>query len=69
MEKNIYIENHEEISHTTHAGKLVDVGVALDIFDNNHGCKHDDRARAEYIARFAPDSLSIDYKRLLEDAE
>lgn len=69
MNKNIYIENHEEISRITDNGRQCDIGVQLDIFDNIHGNKKDERARAEYIKLFYPDMLSVKDKLLLEDAE
>lgn len=69
MEKNIYIENHEEIKRITDNGRQCDIGVQLDIFDNIHGNKKDERARAEYMKLFHPDMLSVKDKLLLEDAE
>lgn len=66
---NIYIQNHQEITRTTirenGKEKLADVGVALDVFEKNHGLKHDAKARAEYIQKYAPDSLSVRDKELL----
>ena len=42
-EDNIYVKNYEAIK------KLPgDIGVQLDQFDNAHGIKHDDLARAQY---------------------
>lgn len=67
MNKNIYIENHEEISHITDNGRSCDIGVQLDIFDNIHGNKKDERARAEYMRAFYPDMLSAKDKQLLEE--
>lgn len=42
-ESNIYIKNYATIKK--YAG---DIGVQLDQFDNAHGIKHDDLARAQY---------------------
>lgn len=42
-ENNIYVKNYEAIK------KLPgDIGVQLDQYDNAHGIKHDDLARAQY---------------------
>ena len=42
-EDNIYVKNYEAIK------KLPgDIGVQLDRYDNAHGLKHDDLARAQY---------------------
>ena len=42
-EDNIYVKNYEAIK------KLPgDIGVQLDRYDNAHGIKHDDLARAQY---------------------
>lgn len=42
-EDNIYVKNYEAIK------KLPgDIGVQLDQYDNAHGIKHDDLARAQY---------------------
>lgn len=68
-QNNIYIANHEEISRITDNGRPCDIGVQLDIFDHIHGCKHDDRARAEYMRAFHPSMLSVKDKQLLGDAE
>lgn len=62
MKKNIYIENHDII--TKYTG---DVGVQLDKFQCEHNVPYDARGRAEYIAKFAPASLSLEQKRMLED--
>lgn len=69
MEKNIYIANHEEISHITDNGRPCDIGVQLDIFDRLHEHKKDERARAEYMNLFHPDMLSVKDRQLLEDGE
>lgn len=61
MKKNIYIENHDII--TKYTG---DVGVQLDKFQCEHNVAYDGLARAEYIAKFAPASLSLEQKRMLE---
>ena len=57
MEKNIYIANHEEISHITDNGRPCDIGVQLDIFDQRHGHKKDERARAEYMRKYHPEKI------------
>lgn len=62
---NIYIKNHEEI-----AGMSGDIGVCLDKYDNKHGLKHDNLARAQYKHWRAeitgvPELLNPDEKRLL----
>ena len=59
--KNIYIENHDII--TKYTG---DVGVQLDKYQAEYGVAYDGLARAEYIAKFAPASLSLEQKRMLE---
>lgn len=59
--KNIYIENHDII--TKYTG---DVGVQLDKYQAEYGVAYDARGRAEYIAKFAPASLSLEQKRMLE---
>lgn len=59
MEKNIYIENHEEIKRITLAnGTPATVETQLDIFENNHGIKKDLTARAQYVAMFRPNDIS-----------
>lgn len=40
---NIYIKNYAEVKK--YPG---DIGVQLDQYDNAHGIKHDDLARAQY---------------------
>lgn len=62
---NIYIEHHEEI-----AAYGRDIGVSLDMFDNDHGMKHDALARAQYKHWRAevtgvPELLSANDKHLL----
>lgn len=62
---NVYIKNHAAIS------KLPgDIGVQLDQYDNAHGLKHDDLARAQYKRwrsemTGVPELMSVDDKRLL----
>ncbi len=55
---NVYIANHEEISRIRYAGQAADVGTALDIFEQNHGIDHDDKARAAYKALYAKESYN-----------
>lgn len=40
---NIYVKNHAELQSYG-----MDIGISLDMYDEKHGLKHDDRARAEY---------------------
>lgn len=64
-EDNIYVKNYEAIK------KLPgDIGVQLDQYDNAHGIKHDDLARAQYkhwrsVQTGVPELLSVEDKRLL----
>ena len=64
-EYNIYVKNYEAIK------KLPgDIGVQLDQYDNAHGIKHDDLARAQYkhwrsVQTGVPELMSADDKRLL----
>lgn len=64
-EDNIYVKNYEAIK------KLPgDIGVQLDQYDNAHGIKHDDLARAQYkhwrsIQTGVPNLMSVEDKRLL----
>lgn len=64
-EDNIYVKNYEAIK------KLPgDIGVQLDQYDNAHGIKHDDLARAQYkhwrsVQTGVPELLSEEDKRLL----
>ena len=62
---NIYVKNYEEIKKLTG-----DIGVQLDQYDNAHGIKHDDLARAQYkhwrsVQTGVPELMSADDKRLL----
>lgn len=65
MNKNIYIENHKEIAQI---GKELNLTVenAMTEYQRRHHLAHDAKARAEYIAKFAPESLSNAEKALLE---
>lgn len=48
-QNNIYIDNYEELKAITKPnGDKADMGVQFDIFDQRHGLKHDDLARAQY---------------------
>ena len=64
-EDNIYVKNYEAIK------KLPgDIGVQLDQYDNAHGIKHDDLARAQYkhwrsAQTGVPDLLSAADRKLL----
>lgn len=65
MYDNIYIENYNEVKQ--YPG---DIGVQLDQFDNAHGIKHDDLARAQYkhwrsVQTGVPDLLSAADRKLL----
>lgn len=62
---NIYIKNYNEVKQ--YPG---DIGVQLDRFDNAHGIKHDDLARAQYkhwrsVQTGVPELLSAEDKALL----
>lgn len=63
---NIYIiKNYAEVKK--YPG---DIGVQLDQYDNAHGIKHDDLARAQYkhwrsVQTGVPELMSADDKRLL----
>lgn len=62
---NIYIKNYAEVKK--YPG---DIGVQLDQYDNAHGIKHDDLARAQYkhwrsVQTGVPELLSVEDKRLL----
>lgn len=62
---NIYIKNYAEVKKY-----LGDIGVQLDQYDNAHGIKHDDLARAQYkhwrsVQTGVPELMSADDKRLL----
>ncbi len=54
---NIYIKNHKELSAITKSVRQEDgsitqevapIGVRLDVYDDRHGLKHNDLARAQY---------------------
>ena len=66
---NIYIKNHKEIKNVCNGQnsehREVDIGVALDMYDNRYHLEHDCMARAEYIEKFNPESLSYEDKKLL----
>ena len=70
-QNNIYIDNYEELrAITLPNGNKDDMGVQFDIFDQRHGLKHDDLARAQYCHWRAtvtgvPELLSVPYKNLL----
>lgn len=72
-ENNIYIDNYEELKSITKPnGDKVDMGVQFDIFDQRHGLKHDDLARAQYchwraVETGVPELLSRPDKKLLEE--
>lgn len=62
---NIYIKNYAEVKK--YPG---DIGVQLDQYDNAHGIKHDDLARAQYkhwrsVQTGVPELMSAVDKRLL----
>lgn len=62
---NIYIKNYAEVKK--YPG---DIGVQLDQYDNAHGIKHDDLARAQYkhwrsVQTGVPELLSAEDKALL----
>ena len=62
---NIYIKNYAEVKK--YPG---DIGVQLDQYDNAHGIKHDDLARAQYkhwrsVQTGVPELMSAADKRLL----
>ena len=62
---NIYITSYAEVKK--YPG---DIGVQLDQYDNAHGIKHDDLARAQYkhwrsVQTGVPELMSADDKRLL----
>lgn len=65
MNQNIYIENHKEIAQI---GKELNLTVenAMTEYQRRHNLEHDARGRAEYIAKFAPESPSNAEKALLE---
>lgn len=68
---NIYIQNYDELKSITKPnGDMADMGVQFDIFDQRHGLKHDDLARAQYkhwraTVTGVPDLLSVPDKQLL----
>ena len=68
---NIYINNHEELrAITLPTGNKADMSVQFDIFDQRHGLKHDDLARAQYchwrsIETGVPELLSVPDRNLL----
>lgn len=66
MNKNIYIENHQEILDIYKQSGVNGVDNHLDIFDQRHGLKHNDRLRAEYMQHIGL-PLSVEYRKLLED--
>ena len=64
-ENNVYIKNYATIK--LYPG---DIGVQLDQYDNAHGIKHDDLARAQYkhwrsVQTGVPELLSAEDKALL----
>ena len=69
---NIYIKNHDEIEKITmDGGKEPDISVKLNIFDEQHGLKRDNLARAQYkhwlsIKTGASSLLTPDDLRLLD---
>ena len=69
---NIYIKNYEELSSITYNGKKADMGVQFDIFDQKHGLKYDELARAQYkhwrsVVTGTPELLSMRDKEILEE--
>ena len=66
MMKNIYIENHDEIAKI---GKEYNISVenAMTAYQTMYGVPHDAKARAQYIAKFAPESMSNADKELIEE--
>ena len=62
---NIYIKNYAEVKK--YPG---DIGVQLDMFDNDHKLKHNALARAQYkhwrsVQTGVPELMSVEDKRLL----
>lgn len=70
---NIYIENEKAVTSIKKRvvvdGKEhyedADVGVQLDIYDQTHGLKHDELARAQFYKHLGL-PLSVQAKRLLD---
>lgn len=62
---NIYIQNHEAVKAYDK-----DIGVSLDMYDNDHDLKHNDLLRAQYkhwrsVVTGVPELLSAADKKLL----
>nr|DAO30574.1 MAG TPA: hypothetical protein [Caudoviricetes sp.] len=75
MKTSIYLENAEVKALLKAECKTSDLGVAFDKVDAAKGLKHDDLARAMYIAAEAGTTkdnvaslLSLGYKQMLESA-
>lgn len=46
--ENVYVQHHDEIAALKNAGQMTNIGNQLDIFDDKHGLKRDNLARAQY---------------------
>ena len=76
MKTSIYIENAEINACCHELGKSNDIGVMFDKVDHEFGLKHDDLARAMYVALLCGTDdkgnvaslLSASEKNLLKDA-
>ena len=74
---NIYIQHAEELANmdknpTQPGVQKADIGVALDIFDKEHGLEHNDLLRAQYkhwraVETGVDDLLSIYDKKILRE--
>ncbi|MGE4549174.1 MAG: hypothetical protein AB7C89_06445 [Intestinibacillus sp.] len=73
MSKNTYIENQQAVTsikkrvveNGAERYEDADVGVQLDIYDQTHGLKHDDLARAQFYKHLGI-TMSMEYRKLLE---
>lgn len=76
MKTSIYVTDAKVRAACKEYGKTNDIGVMFDKVDHEFGLKHDDLARAMYVALLCGTNekhnvaslLSIDEKALLEDA-
>lgn len=74
---NIYIQHEAELANmdknpTEPGVQKADIGVALDIFDKEHGLEHNDLLRAQYkhylaVKTGVEDLLSIQDKKILAE--
>lgn len=69
MKTSIYLENADIKAAVKELGKTNDIGVTFDKVDHQFGLKHDDLARAMYVAKEAGTDDKENVKTLLSLSE